>query len=54
MDAEVFFLHHLTGRDRLVHVMVHAEEAAVPMDESGTVAFVRLIKPPGVTDHLNP
>jgi hypothetical protein len=39
---------------RLVHVMVHVEEAAVPLDESGTVAFVRLIKPPGVTDHLNP
>ena len=31
---------------RLVHVMVHVEEAAVPLDESGTVAFVRLIKPP--------
>ncbi len=38
----------------LVHVMVQVEEAAVPLDESGTVAFVRLIKPPGVTDHLNP
>ena len=38
----------------LVHVLVHVEEAAVPLDESGTVAFVRLIKPPGVTDHLNP
>ena len=38
----------------LVHVMVHVEEAAVPLDESGTVAFLRLIKPPGVTDHLNP
>jgi hypothetical protein len=30
--------------------MVHVEEAAVPLDESGTIAFVRLIKPPGVTD----
>jgi hypothetical protein len=38
----------------LVHVMVHVDEAAVPLDESGTVAFVRLIKPPGVTDHLHP
>ena len=38
----------------LVHVLAHVEEAAVPLDESGTVAFVRLIKPPGVTDHLNP
>jgi hypothetical protein len=38
----------------LVHVLVHVEEAAVPLDERGTVAFVRLIKPPGVTDHLNP
>jgi hypothetical protein len=38
----------------LVHVLVHVEEAAVPLDESGTVAFLRLIKPPGVTDHLNP
>ena len=38
----------------LVHVMVYVEEAAVPLDESGTVAFVRLIKPPGVPDHLNP
>ena len=37
-----------------LHYLVHAEEAAVPLDESGTVAFVRLIKPPGVTDHLNP
>jgi len=34
--------------------MAYVEEAAVPLDESGTVAFVRLIKPPGVTDHLNP
>jgi hypothetical protein len=39
---------------RLVHVMVQVEEAAVPLGESGTVAFVRLIKPPGVTDHLHP
>jgi hypothetical protein len=38
----------------LVHVLVDVEEAAVPLDESGTVAFVRLIKPPGVTDHLHP
>jgi hypothetical protein len=38
----------------LVHVLVHVEEAAVPLDESGTVAFVRLIKSPGVTDDLNP
>jgi hypothetical protein len=38
----------------VVHVMVHVEEAAVPLDETGTIAFVRLIKPPGVTDHLNP
>jgi hypothetical protein len=38
----------------MVHVLVHVEEAAVPVDESGTVAFVRLIKPPEVTDHLNP
>jgi hypothetical protein len=30
----------------LVHVLVHVEETAVPLDESGTVAFVRLIKPP--------
>jgi hypothetical protein len=36
-----------------VHVLVNVEEAAVPLDESGTVAFVRLIKPPGVTDDLN-
>jgi hypothetical protein len=35
----------------LVHVLVHVEEAAVPLDERGTVAFVRLIKPPGATDH---
>jgi hypothetical protein len=34
--------------------MVHVEEATVPLDESGTVAFVRLIKPPGGTDHLHP
>jgi hypothetical protein len=33
---------------------VYVEEAAVPLDESGTVAFVRLIKPPGDTDHPNP
>jgi hypothetical protein len=38
----------------LVHVLVQVEEAAVPLDESGTVALVRLIKPPGVTDHLHP
>jgi hypothetical protein len=37
-----------------VHVLVHVEEGAVPLDESGTVAFVRLIKPPGVTDHQHP
>ena len=36
---------------RLMHVMAYVEEAAVPLGESGTVAFVRLIKPPGVTDH---
>jgi hypothetical protein len=30
----------------LMHVLVHVEEAAVPLGESGTVAFVRLIKPP--------
>jgi hypothetical protein len=30
----------------LVHVLVRVEEAAVPLDESGTVAVVRLIKPP--------
>ena len=34
-----------------LHYLVHAEEGAVPLDERGTVAFVRLIKPPGVTDH---
>ena len=38
----------------LAHVLVQVDEAAVPLDEGGTVAFVRLIKPPGVTDHLNP
>jgi hypothetical protein len=38
----------------LVHVLVQVEEAAVPLDESGTVAFVRRVKPPVVTDHLNP
>ena len=38
----------------LVHVLVHVEEGAVPLDESGTVAFERLIKPPGVPDHTNP
>jgi len=38
----------------LVHVLVQVEEAAVPLDERGTVAFVRLIKPPGGTDHLHP
>ena len=38
----------------LVHVLVYVEEAAVPLDESGTVALVRLIKPPGVTDHVHP
>jgi len=44
-----FAAHHY-----LVHVLVQVEEAAVPLDESGTVAFVRLIKPPGGTDHLHP
>ena len=34
-----------------LHCLVHVEEGAVPLDERGTVAFVRLIKPPGVTDH---
>ena len=38
----------------LVHVLVQVEEAAVPLDERGTVAFVRLIKPPGGTDRLHP
>jgi hypothetical protein len=38
----------------LVHVLLYVEEAAVPLDESGTVASVRLIKPSGVTDHLDP
>jgi hypothetical protein len=38
----------------LVHVLVQVEETAVPLDERGTVAFVRLIKPPGVTDHRHP
>ena len=37
-----------------LHYLVHEEEAAVPLDESSTVALVRLIKPPGVTDHMNP
>ena len=37
-----------------LHYLVHVEEAAVPLDESGTVALVRLIEPPGVTGHLNP
>jgi hypothetical protein len=32
-----------------LHYLVHVEEAAVPLDEGGTVAFMRLIKPPGVT-----
>jgi hypothetical protein len=36
-----------------LHYLVHEEEAAVPLDESSTVALVRLIKPPGVTDHLD-
>jgi hypothetical protein len=36
-----------------LHYLVHVEEAAVPLDESGTVAVVRLIKPPAVTDHLD-
>ncbi|HEX5880941.1 MAG TPA: hypothetical protein VF468_21885, partial [Actinomycetota bacterium] len=35
-----------------LHYLVHVEGAAVPLDESVTVAFVRLIRPPGVTDHL--
>jgi hypothetical protein len=30
----------------LVHVLVRVEEAAVPLDESGTIAVVRLIKRP--------
>jgi hypothetical protein len=38
----------------LVHVLVNVEEAAVPLDQSGTVAVVRLTRPPGVTDHLHP
>jgi hypothetical protein len=38
----------------LVHVLVHVEEGAVPLDGSGTVAFVLQIKPPGVTDHQHP
>jgi hypothetical protein len=38
----------------LVHVLVQVEEAAVPLDERGTVAFVRLIEPPGGTDRLHP
>jgi hypothetical protein len=38
----------------LVHVLVHAEEATVPLDGSGTVAFVRLVKRPGATDHPGP
>ena len=38
----------------MVHVLVQVEEAAVPLDERGTVAFVRLIKPPGGTDRLHP
>jgi hypothetical protein len=36
-----------------LHYLVHVEEATVPLDDSGTVALVRLIKPPGVTDHLD-
>ena len=36
-----------------LHYLVHVEEAAVPLDESGAVALVRLIKPPGVTNHLD-
>jgi hypothetical protein len=38
----------------LVHVLVQVEEAAVPLDQGGTVAFVRQIKPRGVTDHPHP
>jgi hypothetical protein len=38
----------------LVHVLMHVEETAVPLDESGTVAVVRLVNLPGVTDHLSP
>jgi len=34
----------------LVHALVHVEETAVPLDEGGTVAYVRLIKLPGGTD----
>ena len=37
----------------LVHVLVDVEEAAVPLDESGTLALVRPPKPPGVADHLD-
>ena len=37
-----------------LHYLVHVEQGAVPLDESGTVAFMRLIKPPGGTDHLHP
>ena len=33
-----------------LHYLVHVEEAAVLLDESGTM---RLIKPPGATDHLD-
>jgi hypothetical protein len=33
-------LHHL------VHVLVQVEEAAVPLDGRGTVAVVRLVRPP--------
>jgi hypothetical protein len=38
----------------LVHVLVQVQEAAVPLDERGTVAFVRLLTPPEVTDHPHP
>jgi hypothetical protein len=36
-----------------LHYLVHVEQGVVPLGESGTVALVRLIKPPG-TDHLHP
>jgi hypothetical protein len=37
-----------------LHYLVHVEQGAVPLDESSTIAFMRLIKPPGGTDHLHP
>jgi hypothetical protein len=29
-----------------LHYLNHVEEVALPLDENGTVAFVRLVKPP--------